>query len=151
MEDDKKYIAIRMLTKVFTEGINQYWWLDMEKYMRLAAKYDFDATKLQKAIECSEDDEGKTISPKTINRVLGYIYGEKEGKGDKSVTIDTIKALGKALCHGDEYGLLIKIEPSNVLHILKEIEKYWDSNSEMKFNEEDIEDEAFLQAAKLFF
>ena len=89
MGNEKKYY-IRMLTKVFTEGINQYWWLDMEKYMRLAAKYDFDATKLQKAIECAEEDEGKTISPKTINRVLGSIYGENEGKGDKSVTLDTI-------------------------------------------------------------
>lgn len=124
INDEKCYI--RRFTKVFNEGKDEYWWLDMGKYIKLASKYDLDGKKLRIAVECSEEDESKTIvSAKTIDRVRGYIYGEKEGAGDKSVTIETIKALGKALCDGDEYGLLIKIEPSNVKTIMKEGEEIW--------------------------
>ena len=56
---------------------------------------------------------------------MGYYNGEKEGSGVKSVTLDTVKALGRALCDGDEYGLLIKIEPTNVLKIMREAEELW--------------------------
>ena len=49
----------------------------------------------------------------------------KKKKTDKAITIETAKALGKALCDGDEYGLLIKIEPSNVLMIMKQAEEMW--------------------------
>lgn len=127
MEDEKLYI--RRFTKVFSEGLNKYWWLDMEKYIRLASKYDLAGNRLRSAIECAEEDKGKAkISAKTIDRVRGYIYGEKEGTGDKAVSINTIKALGKALCDGDEYGLLIKIEPSNIKNIMKEGEEIWGTN-----------------------
>lgn len=126
---DKEKLYIRRFTKVFAEGVNKYWWLDMEKYLRLASKYDFNGKRLQTAIECAEEDETKAlVSAKTIDRVRGYIVGEKEGKGDKSITIDTIKALGKALCNGDEYGLLMQIEPSNVQMVIKEAEEIWGTN-----------------------
>ena len=127
MTNEKFYI--RRFTKVLCEGVDKYWWLDMEKYIRLASKYDLDSKKLRIAIECAEDDEEKVVvSAKTIDRVRGYIYGEVEGMKDKAVKIETVKALGKALCDGDEYGLLIKIEPSNIKNILKEGEEIWDTN-----------------------
>ena len=125
MERDEKFF-IRKLVKVFSEDVDKYWWFDIEKYFKLAAKYDYNGEQIHKAIECVEPDENKkVVSAKTIDRVLGYYNGIKEGKGDKSITIATAKALGKALCDGDEYGLLIKIEPSNVMLFIKEAEKLW--------------------------
>lgn len=124
MNNEKYYI--RRFAKVFSEGVDKYWWFDIEKYIRLASKYDLDGEKLHIAIACVTEDENQVVvSPKTINRVLGFFNGEKEGAGNKSVTINTIKALGKALCDGDEYGLLIKIEPSNVLKLMKQADELW--------------------------
>ena len=126
---DTEKIYIRKLAKVFSEGVDKHWWFNIEKYLRLASKYGLDAKSLSGAIECAEEDDTKHISPKTIGRVLGYFNGEKEGNGNKSVTLDTAKALGKALCDGDEYGLLIKIEPTNVLKIMREAEELWGTGS----------------------
>lgn len=124
MYTEKYYL--KKLTKVFTEGIDNHWWFDIEKYIRLASKYNLDATQLRNAIQCVEEDETKNvISAKTIGRVLGYYNGEKEGRGSKAVTLETVKSLGKALCDGDEYGLLIKIEPKNVMRVMKEAEELW--------------------------
>lgn len=39
---------IRKLVKIFSEGVDKYWWFDFEKYIELASKkYDLDANKLQ--------------------------------------------------------------------------------------------------------
>jgi len=125
----KESLYIRRFTKVLNENMNgrmEYWWFDMEKYIRLAAKYDYEPKRLQAAIQCATpDEEAPVISEKTIGRVLGYINGEREGKGEKSVTIDTIKSLSRALCDGDEYGLLIKIEPYNTKMIINEASEIW--------------------------
>lgn len=129
IENDIEKYYIRRFTKVFSEGIDKYWWFDVEKYIRLASKYNFDSKKLRIAIECAEEDETKVIiSTKTIDRVLRYCKGEKEGTGDTSVTIETIKSLGKALCNGDEYGLLIKIEPSSIKKIMEEANEIWSTS-----------------------
>ena len=125
MAEEKFYI--RRFTKVFSEGIDKYWWLDMEKYIRLASKYEWDSSKLADMIQEKEEEEKKQVSSKTIDRLRGYIYGEREGASDKSVSIKTIKALGKALC-GDEYGLLIRIEPTNIKNILREGDEIWGTN-----------------------
>lgn len=124
MNNDIERCFIRKLVKVFSEGIDKYWWFDFERYIQLASRYDLDGNRLQKAIQCVEEDKGKkVVSPKTINRVLGYYNGEKEGNGEKSVTIETVKALSKALCDGDEYGLLIKIEPSSIVETMKQADE----------------------------
>jgi len=125
MGNEIEKLFLSKFKKVYSEGVDRFWWLDVDKYVRLAAKYDLKGARLRMAIECVEEDESKIPSAKTIDRVLGFYSGEKEGKGNKSVTIDTVKALGKALCDGDEYGLLIKIEPSNVLMIIKQAEELW--------------------------
>ena len=127
MSNEKLYI--RKLAKVFSEGVDKHWWFNIEKYLRLASRYGMDAKNLSEAIECSEEDVSKHISPKTIGRVLGYFNGEKEGNGNKAVTLDTVKVLGKALCDGDEYGLLIEIEPTNVMKIMREADELWGTNS----------------------
>lgn len=131
---EEKYY-IRRFTKVISEGAaNRYYWFDIEKYIKLFSKLDFDYETLKTRFQLEENDENKKLpSKKTIDRIMGFFNGVKEGekkKGksylkDKSITIETAKALGKALCEGDEYGLLIKIEPANVVAVMKQAEEMW--------------------------
>lgn len=121
MENEKLYIS--RFTKVLSEKVGEYYWFDIGKYVRLAKDYDFKPSRLYDAIECIETDTLQIPTAKTIGRVLGFYNGEKEGKGSKSVSMHTAKELGKALCDGDEYGLLIKIEPANVRMIIGQSEE----------------------------
>lgn len=133
----KELYYIRRFVKVIgDEATDTYYWFDIEKYISLAAKYEFKGTLLKTKIELVEDDLARVPSYKTIERVKGFFDGEKESGSkngklcikDKPITFETAKELGKALCDGDEYGLLIKIERSNILNILKEAEEMWGSN-----------------------
>ena len=117
MENEKIYI--RRFMKVFCEGMNHYWF-DVEKFVNLTKYHGFDSKKLEIEIQCVEEDEKNQISAKTIQRVFGFARGEREGAGDKSVTIKTVKALGKVLCDGNEYGLLIKVNHENLEKIVWE-------------------------------
>ena len=124
----EEVLLIRKLTKVFFDDTGRYW-LDVKKYISLASKYDFNSNRLRTQIELIEEDENKSvISEKTISRLRDYIFGEFEFIGDKNVTINTIKVLGKALCDGDEYGLLIKINHKNMLQLINEAEMVYGTN-----------------------
>ena len=93
----EEVLLIRKLTKVFFDDTGRYW-LDVKKYISLASKYDFNSNRLRTQIELIEEDENKSvISEKTISRLRDYIFGEFEFIGDKNVTINTIKVLGKPL------------------------------------------------------
>lgn len=130
-EEKEKEYYIRSLAKVFAEEAkDQYYWFDYSKFCELFAKMDFNASALEK--KCETEKNGKTPSAKTIGRIMGYFDAEKErsSKGkkemkDKQITIETAKAVGRALCNGNEYGLLIKIEPTNVLKKMHQAEDFW--------------------------
>jgi hypothetical protein len=124
---DKEKYFIRSFTKVFKEGADKYWWFNVSKYIDVAEKYDFDETKIREQIELTEEDVSKKLlHPRTIKRVLqfceGYVVGKD--KKDQSVTIDTIKDLGKALCN-DEYAFLIEIEPNNVMRVMEQADEFF--------------------------
>ncbi len=133
---EEKYYIRRFAKVISEEGKDVYYWFNIQKYIRLYSKIDFKYETLKAKYELVEADEEKNFpSPKTIGRIMGFFNGEKESgkqdeagkkkKTDKAITIETAKALGKALCNGDPYGLLIKIEPSNVMMIMKQAEQMW--------------------------
>ena len=66
---------------------------------------------MQIRIEMLDRGEKEKIpSRKTIGRVMDYCRGlVRDGYKDPSITLETIKILGEALC-GDAYAFLIKIE-----------------------------------------
>ena len=149
---DEEYL-LRRFYKVFGgEQEGGYYWFNIEKYDELASGYDFDPGILRTKIELICDSKTKIPSKKTISRIKGLFDGFKESetkKGikimkDKSISIDTIKLLGKALCDGDEYGLLIKIEPSTILDAMEEVDRVWGK-------EKLSDDERFLTAARIFY
>ena len=133
---NEKYYLRRFYKVLANEATDTYYWFDIEKYISLAAKYEFKGKLLKTKIELVENDLAKVPSYKTIERVKGFFDGEKESgtkKGktcikDKSITFETAKELGKALCDGDEYGLLIKIERSNIMNVMEQAEEIWGSN-----------------------
>lgn len=133
---EEKYFVRRFLKILGDEAADTYYWFDIEKYISLAAKYEFKGKLLKTKIELVENDLAKIPSYKTIERVKGFFDGEKESgnkKGkmcikDKAITFETAKELSKALCDGDEYGLLIKIERSSILNVLEQAEEIWGAN-----------------------
>ena len=117
MKQDK-YI-VRIFKKVFAEGSNRYWF-DIPKYISIRDSLSLNATQMKNKVELSEEDQRKQISVKSIMRVNKFCEGDVaslDGK-DQSVTIETIKVLGKALCN-DEYAFLILIEPQNILQTME--------------------------------
>lgn len=129
---NKQYFLRRFMKVLADEGKDKYYWFDIEKYVLLAAKYDFKGKILKEKIELAESDPTKIPSYKTIERVKGFFDGEKESgakkeKKDKPISIETAKELGKALCD-NEYGLLIKIEPSSIMNIMEQAGEIWGSN-----------------------
>lgn len=122
MIDEKYYL--RRLAKVLSDEYDKFFWFDIEKYIRLAAKYDFKPKNLRIQIECAEEEKD-IPSEKTIGRVLGYFNAEIESGKDKAIEIKTAKALGKALCDGDEYGLLIPITKASIMSVVKQAEELW--------------------------
>lgn len=136
----EQYFIRRFLKILADEASNAYYWFDIEKYITLAAKYEYSGKRLITQIELVENDLGKIPSYKTIERVKGFFDGEKESgtkKGktcikDKAITFETAKELGKALCN-DEYGLLIKIEPSSILQAMEQAEEMWGSSDGLNY------------------
>lgn len=122
MRKEKYYI--RMFTKVLKEkGTDHYYWLNVSRLVEETEKYDFNGNMLQKKVELVETEEC-VISAKTIKRALQYCEGDivDKDKHDPSISIKTIKSLGKALCE-DEYAFLIRINKNNILKMLQETEK----------------------------
>ena len=118
---EEKYYIRRFAKIISEEEKDVYYWFDIQKYIRLYSKIDFKYEALKTKYELVENiEEKKMPSYKTVGRIIGFFEGDKESckknedgkkkKTDKAITIETAKALGKALCDGDEYGLLIKIE-----------------------------------------
>lgn len=121
---------IRTFTKVFKEETGKYWWINVFRLIEETSKYNYDEMKILRKIELTEEDENKKIAhPKTIKRAIqfcqGYVVGKE--KKDPSVTIETIKAMGKALCH-DENAFLIEIEKHNIIQVLQQSEEIYGNN-----------------------
>lgn len=118
MMNQDKYI-VRIFKKVFSEGSNRYWF-DIPKYISIRDSLSLNATQMKNKVELAEEDQSKQRSVKSIIRVNKFCEGDVaslDGK-DQSVTIETIKVLGKALCN-DEYAFLILIEPQNILQTME--------------------------------
>ena len=130
---NKEKYFIRRFVKVYKEGKSKYYWFNTNRYIEEASKFNFDSERIRAQIELKEEDEDKQIiCTRTIDRVLEYCEGyiEKNGK-DKSVTINTIKILGKALCD-DEYAFLILIESNNLIQAMRMADDIFGGN-DMKF------------------
>ena len=125
MELSREDKIIKQLCKTFKEGTDFYW-LNTQKYIEEAAKYNFAAKKMQIRIEMLDRGEKEKIpSRKTIGRVMDCCRGlVRDGYKDPSITLETIKILGEALC-GDAYAFLIKIERENLLKMGIEVQNIY--------------------------
>lgn len=120
--DEKRFV--RTFTKVFKEGSDTYWWLNVVKLIEESERHHYDATGIINRMELTEEDESNILHPKKIQRVFQYCNGDVVGKDrkDPSVSLGTIKAMGKALCN-DENAFLIEIKVGNVTHMLQQAEE----------------------------
>lgn len=124
---DKK-LFIRQLIKVFKgKRPNQYFWFDIQKFNQLSS--GLSNADLISKIELVEEDDTKIPSAKTVGRVSGFIAGDQEREDgkfrDKSISMETFQALGKALCHGDPYGLLMEVTHENIFKIADVGKEIW--------------------------
>ena len=125
MELSREDKMIKQLCKTFKEDTDSYW-LNTQRYVEEAAKYNFDPRRMQIKMEMLDRGENEKIpSRKTIGRVMDYCRGlVREEYKDPSITISTIKLLGEALC-GDAYAFLIKIERENILKVGMEVQEIY--------------------------
>ena len=125
MELSREDKMIKQLCKTFKEGTDSYW-LNTQRYIEVAAKYNFDPRRMQIKMEMLDLGVNEKIpSKKTIGRVMDYCRGlVRNNYKDPSITISTIKLLGEALC-GDAYAFLIKIERENILKVGAEVQEIY--------------------------
>lgn len=125
MELSREDKMIKQLCKTFKEGTDSYW-LNTQRYIEVAAKYNFDPRRMQIRMEMLDLGVNEKIpSKKTIGRVMDYCRGlVRNNYKDPSITISTIKLLGEALC-GDAYAFLIKIERENILKVGAEVQEIY--------------------------
>ena len=117
MELSREDKMIKQLCKTFKEDTDSYW-LNTQRYIEVAAKYNFDPRRMQIKMEMLDLGVNEKIpSKKTIGRV-------RNNYKDPSITISTIKLLGEALC-GDAYAFLIKIERENILKVGMEVQEIY--------------------------
>lgn len=123
----EKYI-VRIFRKVFAEGNDRYWF-NIPKYIQVRDSLGLGGSQIRTKMELAEEDESKHRSSKSISRVNKFCEGDLSnlnGK-DQSVTIDTIKGLGKALCD-DACAFLILIEQASILNTVEMFEGVSDRN-----------------------
>lgn len=125
MELSREDKMIKQLCKTFKEDTDSYW-LNTQRYIEVAAKYNFDPRRMQIKMEMLDLGVNEKIpSKKTIGRVMDYCRGlVRNNYKDPSITISTIKLLGEALC-GDAYAFLIKIERENILKVGMEVQEIY--------------------------
>ncbi len=123
MREKDNFYFNRMLMKVLKEkGTGRYCWINVPRLLDEVKKYDCNGSLIQKKVELAEEDENtEVISQRTIKRVIQYCEGyiADQERNDYSVTMKTIKTLGKALCN-DENAFLVDIQQENILKLSRE-------------------------------
>ena len=75
MELSREDKMIKQLCKTFKEDTDSYW-LNTQRYIEEAAKYNFDPRRMQIKMEMLDRGENEKIpSRKTIGRVMDYCRG----------------------------------------------------------------------------
>lgn len=75
MELSREDKMIKQLCKTFKEDTDSYW-LNTQRYIEEAAKYNFDPRRMQIKMEMLDRGENEKIpSKKTIGRVMDYCRG----------------------------------------------------------------------------
>lgn len=117
---------IKQLCKTFKEDTDSYW-LNTQRYIEVAAKYNFDPRRMQiQNGNAGSRCKRKIPSKKTIGRVMDYCRGLVRNNYKRSIHyhLDHQTSRRKALC-GDAYAFLIKIERENILKVGMEVQEIY--------------------------